>query len=194
MARSQLAGTPSPHAGEGLQIGAGRTASGWLTRTPGPGPTGLGDVRPHPAQRLHHLGRDRVGGRAVQPGDRDPLTGLELDRPVLPVRVRPGVGKKPCPLLIPRRPWATRRRRTVGGSKSSPHSRAARSRRSSTTSSPSWSAPANGGGVRLAPVIMPRSMSFIPATPSSRTRQVSINARSGKRSAGTRGRGQARRS
>ena len=70
----------------------------------------------------------------------------------------------------------------VGGSKLCPHSCAARSNRASTSSSPCWSARAKGGGMIPAPAIIPRSMSFIEAMPSSSTRQLSTSALSVKRS------------
>ena len=57
-----------------------------------------------------------------------------------------GYGKKPWPDLTPSLPCATSRRRISGGSKASPHSCAARSSLESTSSSPSWSARASGGG------------------------------------------------
>src|ERR1700759_5650999 len=69
-----------------------------------------------------------------------------------------------------------------GGVNASPHSAAARSRRSSTSSRPSWSARANGGGMIPAPAIIPRSISRSEAIPSSRTRQLSTSAFSVKRS------------
>ncbi len=91
-------------------------------------------------------------------------------------------GKKPWPVLTPRRPCATSRLRIVGGSKFSPHSRAAVSSLARSSSRPIWSARANGGGMIPAPAIMPRSMSFIDAIPSSSTRQLSTSALSVNRS------------
>src|SRR5215211_7619973 len=84
-----------------------------------------------------------------------------------------GYGKKPWPLVLPSRPCATSRRSTVGGSKASPQSAWARSSCSTTVSSPASSARVNGPGRMPAPIIMPISMSFAEATPSSSTRQDS---------------------
>src|ERR1700732_5405192 len=70
----------------------------------------------------------------------------------------------------------------AGGSKSSPHSCAARPSLSNAASSPSWSARANGGGMRPAPSIIPRSTSRIWARPSSTIKQLSTSAFSEKRS------------
>src|SRR5436190_21526089 len=69
-----------------------------------------------------------------------------------------------------------------GGSKLSPHSACARSSAASTSSSPCSSARANGPGMIPAPAIMPMSMSLMPATPSSSTRQASTSAFRPKRS------------
>src|SRR5437763_5721479 len=70
----------------------------------------------------------------------------------------------------------------TGGSKLSPHSDCARSSACSTSSSPCSSARANGPGMMPAPAIIPMSMSLMPATPSSSTRQASTSAFSPKRS------------
>src|SRR3954454_9305872 len=69
-----------------------------------------------------------------------------------------------------------------GGSKLSPHSDCARSSAASTSSRPCPSARANGPGMMPAPAIMPMSMSLMPATPSSSTRQASTSAFRPKRS------------
>src|SRR3954469_10076302 len=69
-----------------------------------------------------------------------------------------------------------------GGSKLSPHSDCARSSAASTSSRPCPSARANGPGMMPAPAIMPMSMSLMPATPSSSTRQASTSAFSPNRS------------
>src|SRR5436305_4367151 len=69
-----------------------------------------------------------------------------------------------------------------GGSKLSPHSDCARSSACSTSSSPCSSARANGPGMMPAPAIIPMSMSLMPATPSSSTRQASTSAFRPKRS------------
>src|SRR4051794_39938806 len=69
-----------------------------------------------------------------------------------------------------------------GGSKYSPHSVFARSSASSTSSRPRSSARVNGPGSMPAPIIIPTSMSFTAATPSSRTRQDSTKALRPKRS------------
>src|SRR3954471_21834442 len=84
-----------------------------------------------------------------------------------------GYGKKPWPVFLPRRFCATRRFSTEGGSKASPHSAWARSSCSRIVSRPASSARANGPGRIPAPIIIPTSMSFAEATPSSRTRQDS---------------------
>src|SRR3984893_17018723 len=122
-----------------------------------------------------------AGGRSNQAIASEPrvssFTGLSSQ----PVSGR-AYGKNPCPVLTPKRPCATSRRRIVGGAKSSPHSVAACSSLASTSSSPIWSARANGGGMTPAPNIIPRSMSFSAAMPSSSTRQLSTSALSVKRS------------
>src|SRR3954452_3484085 len=69
-----------------------------------------------------------------------------------------------------------------GGAKASPHSDCARSSAASTSSRPCSSARANGPGMMPAPAIMPMSMSLMPATPSSSTRQDSTSAFRPKRS------------
>src|SRR3954447_24322169 len=69
-----------------------------------------------------------------------------------------------------------------GGAKFSPHCDCARSREASTSSRPCSSARANGPGMMPAPAIMPMSMSLMPATPSSSTRQASTSAFNPKRS------------
>ncbi len=110
-------------------------------------------------------------------------TRLELDRTLLPASVRPGVGEEPLAGLDARGDPA---RPAAGGSRAARSARPTPRRRAraaaSTSSSPTWSARAKGGGMIPAPAIIPRSMSFIDATPSSSTRQASTSALSVKRS------------
>src|SRR3954454_15535398 len=70
-----------------------------------------------------------------------------------------------------------------GGSKCSPQSSSACSRAARTSSRPRRSARANGPGIMPVPIIIPRSTSRTPATPSSSTRHASTKAFSVKRSA-----------
>src|SRR5436305_14294537 len=69
-----------------------------------------------------------------------------------------------------------------GGANASPHCDCARSRAASTSARPCASARANGPGTMPAPAIIPMSMSLMPATPSSSTRQDSTSAFRPKRS------------
>ena len=87
-----------------------------------------GPRRPRRPQRRHHLRGDRVRRRSIEPGDRDRVARSSLT--AAPPSPRPGgYAKKPWPLLAPRRPCETSRRRIVGGSNVSSHSSRACSRR-----------------------------------------------------------------
>ena len=146
-------------------------------------PAGRRDRVPGFAQRLHDLGGDRVGRRAVQPDDGDLVAGLELDRALLPARVRARVGEEALAGLDAEAALDVEAAKQRRGLKAPPPTPAPPPRAcpGPRRGRPGRHGPAAGGMIP-APAIMPRSMSFIAATPSSRTRQLSTRALRVKRS------------
>ena len=162
----QLASAGLVHRRERLDVGAGAEEH---------------RVRRGDHQRTHAARLDRVPDRSAGPRRPAARSSSSGRWPATRSRRRPRVSsltasvraarrraagrrRSPGRTSGPSRPWATRRRSTVGGAKRSPWLLGAFSMRSSTTSSPSTSARMNGGssprrGSRPAPAIIPKSMS-----------------------------------
>ena len=140
------------------------------------------DLVPQPLQLADHLRRERVGGRAVEPGDAHVAARLEQHRLAVLAAVGLRVGEEALTGLLAEpalaRPGAEEQRRRevlapfrLGPLERREHVVEARS-----------SARANGRGRMPAPAIIPISVSLVVATPSSTTRQASTSAFSEKRS------------
>ena len=172
------------HPGERLDVGAGAEQRR-VRRGDDHRPRAQPSISlPRLLERLDDDRRERVGGRVVEPDDRDVAARVELDRRASP-SPRRAAGRDRSPARSWRRagPGPPAGAAPAAARSPRPTPRSACSSAARTSSSPRKSARANGPGTMPVPIIIPRSMSRTPAMPSSSTRQASTSALSWKRSA-----------